>query len=81
MTPNIGSFPLDFTGSFRRQLGHGTIDGFLPLTAYCHRRALQQQHLGDGPSYSASAARDQTNLLTEWFHEVQHRPHEKMIRG
>src|SRR6476646_76473 len=41
MTPNIGSFAPDFTGSFRRKLGDGAIDAFLPLTANCHRSAFQ----------------------------------------
>jgi len=31
---NIGSFALDFTGCFCRQLRHGSIHAFLPLTTY-----------------------------------------------
>ena len=41
MVSNIGSFALDFTGGLRCQLGDSVIDGFLPLTTYCHRRAFQ----------------------------------------
>jgi hypothetical protein len=31
---NIGSFALDFTGCFCRQLRHGSIHAVLPLTTY-----------------------------------------------
>ncbi len=74
MVSNIGSFPLDFTGCFRRQLGDRTIDAFLALTTNCHGGAFEQQHLRDGASYTARTAGNQANLLTEWFHADQHRP-------
>ena len=74
MVLNIGSFALDFTGSLGRQLGDRGVDTFLPLTAYRHRSSFHQQQPRDRPSYSARAARHQTNLLTEWFHGFQLRP-------
>ncbi len=40
MVSNIGSFTLDFTGSFLSQLGDGAIHCFLPLTTYRNRRSF-----------------------------------------